>query len=150
VLPVATMTSGESATSSAACLRVRTGSPAPKRASICTLRPSIQPSCSNPCRSASYIALSSGSAALSKPIRRTRSDCCAGKANGQAAATLPRRVMTSRRRIATPKAKGRANVTIISSALEGVIDVRFGSKADICGAKRYVRFTPNSGHLRCS
>jgi len=23
-------------------------------------------------------------------------------------------------------------------------DVRFGSKADICSAKRYVRFTPNS------
>jgi len=23
-------------------------------------------------------------------------------------------------------------------------DVRFGSKADICGAKRHVRFTPNS------
>jgi hypothetical protein len=25
-------------------------------------------------------------------------------------------------------------------------DVRFGSKADMCGAKRHVRFTPNSGH----
>jgi len=24
-------------------------------------------------------------------------------------------------------------------------DVRFGSKADICGAQRHVRFTPNSG-----
>jgi hypothetical protein len=24
------------------------------------------------------------------------------------------------------------------------IDVRFGSKADMCGAKRHVRFTPNS------
>jgi hypothetical protein len=23
-------------------------------------------------------------------------------------------------------------------------DVRFGSQADMCGAKRYVRFTPNS------
>ena len=27
-------------------------------------------------------------------------------------------------------------------------DVRFGSKADICSAKRYVRFTPESGHLQ--
>jgi hypothetical protein len=27
-------------------------------------------------------------------------------------------------------------------------DVRFGSLADICGAKRHVRFTPNSGHLQ--
>jgi hypothetical protein len=25
-------------------------------------------------------------------------------------------------------------------------DVRFGSKADMCSAKRHVRFTPNSGH----
>jgi hypothetical protein len=25
-------------------------------------------------------------------------------------------------------------------------DVRFGSKADMCSAKRHVRFTPESGH----
>jgi hypothetical protein len=29
-------------------------------------------------------------------------------------------------------------------------DVRFGSLADICGAKRHVRFTPNSGHVQCT
>jgi hypothetical protein len=33
-------------------------------------------------------------------------------------------------------------------------DVRFGSKADVCGAKRHVRFTPNSdrksGHVTMS
>ena len=34
--------------------------------------------------------------------------------------------------------------------LEAVVDVRFGSKADMCAAKRYVRFTPESGHVRCS
>jgi hypothetical protein len=28
-------------------------------------------------------------------------------------------------------------------------DVRFGSKADMCSALGDVRFTPNSGHLRC-
>ena len=28
--------------------------------------------------------------------------------------------------------------------------VRFGSKADICSAKRHVRFTPKSGHVRCT
>ena len=28
-------------------------------------------------------------------------------------------------------------------------NVRFGSKADICNAKRHVRFTPESGHVRC-
>jgi hypothetical protein len=27
-------------------------------------------------------------------------------------------------------------------------DVRFGSKADICNAKRHVRSTPESGHVR--
>ena len=29
-------------------------------------------------------------------------------------------------------------------------DVRFGSKADICNAKKHVRFTPNSGHVQCN
>jgi hypothetical protein len=29
-------------------------------------------------------------------------------------------------------------------------DVRFGSKADMCAAKGHVRFTPESGHVRCS
>ena len=29
-------------------------------------------------------------------------------------------------------------------------NVRFGSKADICSAKRHVRFTPKSGHVRCN
>ena len=28
-------------------------------------------------------------------------------------------------------------------------NVRFGSKADMCNAHRHVRFTPNSGHMRC-
>src|SRR5262249_17968915 len=40
-------------------------------------------------------------------------------------------------------------VPIRTCDLEGV-DVRFGSKADICSAKRHVRFTPESGHMRCS
>ena len=29
-------------------------------------------------------------------------------------------------------------------------NVRFGSKADMCSAKRHVRFTPESGHMRCN
>ena len=29
-------------------------------------------------------------------------------------------------------------------------DVRFGSLADICSAKRHVRFTPKSGHEQCN
>jgi hypothetical protein len=28
--------------------------------------------------------------------------------------------------------------------------IRFGSKADICSAKRHVRFTPESGHVQCT
>jgi hypothetical protein len=30
----------------------------------------------------------------------------------------------------------------------GRADVRFGSKADMCSAKRHVCFTPESGHVR--
>src|SRR5262245_2889756 len=149
-LPVARMTSGESATSSAAYLRLRTGSAAPKRTSICTLRPSIQPSCCNPCRNASYIDLMSASseAPKKKPTRRIRSDCCARAASGQAAATPPRRLMTSRRRIATFEAEERAIVTIKSIAPEGVTDVRFGSEAYMCSAQAHVRFTPKSD-IKC-
>ena len=33
---------------------------------------------------------------------------------------------------------------------EGIIDVRFGSKADMYNAKGHVRFTPNNGHWRCT
>ena len=33
-----------------------------------------------------------------------------------------------------------------SGALEGVANVRFGSKADIGARPRHVRFTPKSGH----
>ena len=28
--------------------------------------------------------------------------------------------------------------------------VRFGSKADMCNAKRHVRFAPKSGHVQCN
>jgi hypothetical protein len=31
-------------------------------------------------------------------------------------------------------------------AISGVVDVRFGSKEDICSAKRYFRFAPESRH----
>ena len=31
-----------------------------------------------------------------------------------------------------------------------VIEVRFGSEADILRCPRHVRFTPESGHLHCS
>ena len=31
-----------------------------------------------------------------------------------------------------------------------MMNVRFGSKADMCSAKRHVRFTPKSGHVQCT
>ena len=34
--------------------------------------------------------------------------------------------------------------------LKGLVDVRFGSKADMCSAKGHVRFTPESGHVQCT
>jgi hypothetical protein len=34
----------------------------------------------------------------------------------------------------------------LSERLSGSPDVRFGSQADICGAKAHVCFTPNSDH----
>jgi hypothetical protein len=45
-------------------------------------------------------------------------------------------------------------VATCTGTLEGVgrvpADVRFGSKADICTAKNHVRFSPKSGHVRCT
>jgi hypothetical protein len=34
------------------------------------------------------------------------------------------------------------------ASLKAVANVRFGSKADICGAKAHVRFTPESRHVQ--
>src|SRR5262249_49420799 len=45
-------TSGASATSSTACLRIRSASPAPQRMSTRMLRPSDQPNCCSSCRNA--------------------------------------------------------------------------------------------------
>jgi hypothetical protein len=39
---------------------------------------------------------------------------------------------------------GKGQYTICALAQENLVDVRFGSKADICSAKSHVRFTPNS------
>jgi hypothetical protein len=34
--------------------------------------------------------------------------------------------------------------------VDGLANVRFGSKADICSAKSHVCFTLESGHVRCN
>jgi hypothetical protein len=43
-----------------------------------------------------------------------------------------------------PEGLGRDIVTVKTGSLKGATDVRFGSKADICGATSHVRFAPNS------
>jgi len=102
--PDVRITSGVSATNSAAYLRARSASPWPKRASICTLRPSVQPNCSSPCRNAAQKAFTSESSTAppldSTPIRRMRSPCSARAASGQAVAAPTMLLMKSRRRIA--------------------------------------------------
>ena len=77
--------------------------------------------------------------------------CCACAVSGQATVTPPRRVMNSRRLIATPEGSGQGILPTCTRSLEGSgvepADVRFGSKADMCSAQAHVRFTPNSGHV---
>ena len=99
------MTSGASATSSAAYLRVSAALPADQRASMCTLLPSIQPNSCSACWNAVRRARASGSLATSgksTPMRRTGSGCCARAASGQTAAAPPISVMKSRRLIGSP------------------------------------------------
>src|SRR5262245_60954930 len=52
--------------------------------------------------------------------------------------------MKSRRLIASPKAQEGASYSVKRINWKGPSDVRFVSKADICGAQQHVRFTPNS------
>jgi hypothetical protein len=42
------------------------------------------------------------------------------------------------------------NARPLLAPFESFRNVRFGSKADICGATNHVRFTPKSGHVRCT
>jgi len=46
----------------------------------------------------------------------------------------------------------RISITSLKQPMQKFRDAhgRDGSKADICGATRHVRFTPNSGHVQCS
>ena len=109
-LPVVNMTSGASATNSAANLRASSALPAGQRVSIRTLRPSIQPNCCNACRNAAWRACPSGSSAVppprSTPMRRIRSGCCARATNGHAAAP-PSAATNVRRFIRSPCRRAR-------------------------------------------
>jgi hypothetical protein len=102
---VARMTSGASATNSAALRRMRSASAALQRVSIRTLRPSVHPNCCRPCTNAVMRLCDCGSSAasgVSTPIRRIRSPCCARAARGHVAVTPHRSVMNSRRLIGLP------------------------------------------------
>src|SRR5262245_53966988 len=56
--------------------------------------------------------------------------------------------MNSRRLIASPEAQDKASCRLKLAHFKMLgtrsADVRFGSKADMCGARTHVRFTPNS------
>ena len=109
-LPLARITSGASATNSAAYLRKRSASAAAQRVSICTLRPIVQPDSCSPCANAVTRAVDSGSAAagfMSTPMRRIRSACCARAVSGHAAAPLSS-VMNARLFTRSPRRRGRA------------------------------------------
>ena len=69
------------------------------------------------------------------PIRGTLLVCCACVASGKATAQPVTTLMKSRRLIA-----GSGQGTVSGR----VGNVRFGSQAGMCSAKRHVRFTPNS------
>src|SRR5262249_38786851 len=68
--------------------------------------------------------------------------CCARAPSGRTAAATPTNVMNPRRLIRTPYFG--TMITGQITIVEGLGDVRFGSKADICSAIGHVRFTPNS------
>ena len=111
--PAARMTSGASATSSAACLRIAAASPAAQRVSIRTLRPI-------------------GPAQLRQPLQERREaglqfrivrgcghehadaphplGCCARAASGHAAAAPPRTPRNSRRLMSAPRLRRRHRI----------------------------------------
>jgi len=122
-LPTAKITSGARATVSATYLRTRSGSVAPQRISMRTLRPSVQPHCASVCANARTRLCCAGSSderLVSTPMRRMRSRCCARAASGHAAAVPPTTVMNSRRVIRSPRQRARA----ASAAPPGQVSLR--------------------------
>src|SRR5262245_56304394 len=91
---------------------------------------------------------------LRKPITGI-AGCCARALTGHAAAEAAITLMNSRRLIASSEALDKAPYWLKLAhfrrsrvfrrrPLTGPAHVRFGSEADICSAKRHVRFTPES------
>ena len=147
------MTSGASATNSAAYLRIAVGiarAPAVVDPHVAALGPAQLLQALLECRERPDASGSSAARFMSTPMRRIRSGCCARAASGHAAAP-PSSVMNSRRLIAAPEAqerhrngsnspivKGPAYATVVMSAL--------GHKRTCADNLRDVRFTPESGH----
>src|SRR6516164_5347351 len=99
-VPLAKMTSGVSASNSAAYFALRSALSSLQRVSIRTLRPTFQLNSCSPWWNAASRSWPSGLSAarfMSTPIRRGRSSCCARAASGQAATPPPSSVMNSRR-----------------------------------------------------
>ena len=122
--PLARMTSGASAKSSAAYLRMRSASPAAQRVSMRRLPGTAQPACRSPCRNAPMRACPSTSFSvvdMSTPTRRIRSLCCARAANGYAAAAPASSDMNWRRLMRSPRAEGHTSVEGFLSHVGSVV-----------------------------
>ena len=157
-VPAASTTSGVSATISFAYLRIVSGSFAAYRYSIRTLRPMVQPNSASPCAKAptsSVVSASAAARAISTPMRRTRSPCCACAASGHGTPEPAMTLMNSRRLIATPKDQTaavylsklnswKASGPIKLNKCFGSRHVRKGSIATEMGRPSAVRFSPDS------
>ena len=99
VPPPARMTSGASATNSAACLRMSSALPRPTGIDpqVAADGPAQLLQALQERRDAGLCSGSSAAAVISTPMRRIRSPCCARAASGHAAAAPPSSVMNSRR-----------------------------------------------------
>src|SRR5262245_36382470 len=84
----------------------------------------------------------------STATRRMR--CCAFVARGQMVAAPPRSAINSRRLIVALEAQAGTTYRTEPSSTVGRGMSALGQKADICSAKRHVRFTPESGHVHCT
>src|SRR5262245_64993811 len=94
---------------------------------------------------------SSAVMAISTPMRRIFSDCCATAASGQVAVEPAITFMKSRRLIASPEAQDKASCGI-KVAHWKVSDVEV-SQCPLwvkSGHMQHVHFTPESGHLQCT
>src|SRR5262249_43149965 len=120
--------------------------PTANRRSITKFCPSIQPSSC----SLSKKVLSAEIGDLKARYPRCAPAGRARPTTGHAAAAPLTRVIKSRRLIASPDAKNRGSYQPAEVLWKGAGDVRFGSKADMCGAPAHVRFAPKSGLMQCT